>query len=650
MFLFALVFDTGWILVGSTLHHRSLDYVGEWPVFVRAYLCGIWENLVASSLIFGAIVIGVWIVRRLETLLPRDLQRWNRTIAILLTLSPLVFYIVYSLSFGGSARRYLAGAGSLAVATTVLLAMLGVAIHVGFRWIPIWAKRLPRGFLVSTFVLALAIMLVDQFVFPQQYALLHGGLVLIAIFGVGVGVVTAERDRSTVVSTPIPRWRRRASSAIVLAFIVAVPIVFPWDTRPLENFYLARFAPITGKSHLLVGKLYVAAQSLNELKPHADPSLAQRSRAPSTSSGSFDEIVRSYSMLPNVIILSVDGLSPWRASIDFEIQVAPRRETTPFLREMTQRGLSFSRYYTTYPGTEAALLSLLSGEFQHEKRKSVRDLESRVLPAFRRRGYLTYCDLPFVERLMNRLGETKRCSMTISLSNAIWSGDGLINFLTEHRSQPTFALVHLLSTHLPYQDLGAVRFGDSKLDRYDTALRGTDDLVRSIYQRLSQLSRPTIVIFTSDHGHAFGWRGIHGHNTTLYEDQIRVPLIIVGDLIQHRREDAPISLLELSAFLSGDASGERIGFSWKGHFSTKKTSAVFERDLFVFHGDQGAMLRGNMKLIIGNSDGVREFYDVVSDPEERRNLINEQPEKASDLYEALRAVQPFTDEYLEPLP
>jgi arylsulfatase A-like enzyme len=49
-----------------------------------------------------------------------------------------------------------------------------------------------------------------------------------------------------------------------------------------------------------------------------------------------------------------------------------------------------------------------------------------------------------------------------------------------------------------------------------------------------------------------------------------------------------------------------------------------------------AFIRGDMKLILRPSQGVRELYDLKKDPKERNNLAEKSPRELSDMTNALR--------------
>jgi arylsulfatase A-like enzyme len=66
---------------------------------------------------------------------------------------------------------------------------------------------------------------------------------------------------------------------------------------------------------------------------------------------------------------------------------------------------------------------------------------------------------------------------------------------------------------------------------YDDAILETDVLVGQVLDAVSRRGRPTLVVFTSDHGESLG--DVHdkpyvGHNQALWDEVVRVPLVIAG--------------------------------------------------------------------------------------------------------------------------
>lgn len=128
----------------------------------------------------------------------------------------------------------------------------------------------------------------------------------------------------------------------------------------------------------------------------------------------------------------------------------------------------------------------------------------------------------------------------------------------ESPSVPFFVYLHLLDTHWPYEpppeaaaalgatagkrpddyalreavNRGVVALGDEELWeivlRYDAEIRGVDRAVGRLVAGLESrgLFEGSVLVLTSDHGEAFLEHGRLGHGGDLYEESLRVPLLL----------------------------------------------------------------------------------------------------------------------------
>ncbi len=94
------------------------------------------------------------------------------------------------------------------------------------------------------------------------------------------------------------------------------------------------------------------------------------------------------------------------------------------------------------------------------------------------------------------------------------------------------------------RDLGMAR------DCYDDCIAFLDEQLGQLMDNLNGqgLLENTVVIITSDHGESFGDHGLYLHGTSLYLDEIGVPLVILSpDAPANRVVNEPVSLRDLPA-------------------------------------------------------------------------------------------------------
>jgi arylsulfatase A-like enzyme len=86
---------------------------------------------------------------------------------------------------------------------------------------------------------------------------------------------------------------------------------------------------------------------------------------------------------------------------------------------------------------------------------------------------------------------------------------------------------------------------------YDGEIRFTDDQLGRVLDHLHErgLDASTLVLATSDHGEEFLEHGSWEHQKTLYEEVIRIPMMLRGPRVPRRREPAQASLLDVAPTL-----------------------------------------------------------------------------------------------------
>jgi arylsulfatase A-like enzyme len=220
----------------------------------------------------------------------------------------------------------------------------------------------------------------------------------------------------------------------------------------------------------------------------------------------------------------------------------------------------------------------------------------------------------------------------------------------EQQEQPWFLWVHLFNVHEEYLwDRHPSKFGDEPVDHYDTEITLADAQVGRLLDELRQrgLMDATVVTITSDHGEAFGEHGHTGHAESVYEEELRVPLLMrvpgVGagvvaetvalfDLMPTHLNMAGVPVPKamparsLLPFVTGDARPDP---------DRLLISEVLPDGLFPY--DQKAVRRGDMKLIWWVREGTFQLFDLASDPGETRDLSDERREEAMELLGLLRA-------------
>jgi arylsulfatase A-like enzyme len=164
---------------------------------------------------------------------------------------------------------------------------------------------------------------------------------------------------------------------------------------------------------------------------------------------------------------------------------------------------------------------------------------------------------------------------------------------------------------------------------YDGEIRYADDEIGRVLDHLKArgLDRGTLLVATSDHGEEFLEHGSWEHQKTLYEEVIRVPLVVNGPGVAPRREPAQTSLLDVMptilAWAGLPASPAQQGRSLLGPVGERDSYG--ETDHTIDH-TRKLFLRagaGRWKAILSLSpEGEQrrcEWYDLASDPGETKD-------------------------------
>ncbi|MDZ8200365.1 sulfatase-like hydrolase/transferase [Microbacterium sp. SSW1-59] len=173
----------------------------------------------------------------------------------------------------------------------------------------------------------------------------------------------------------------------------------------------------------------------------------------------------------------------------------------------------------------------------------------------------------------------------------------------------------------------------------------------AVDQREARLGRPTVIVFSGDHGLALGEHGLMGKQS-LYDHSTRVPLVIVGPGVPAgERRERPVYAGGIYATIC-----DVIGLRPPAHLRFDSLAPAVggeeqDGEIFTAYGpDQRSIRVGRVKLITYADTSNDQLFDVVADPWETRNLIDDpaRAEAVDDLRTRLdRARRRFGDPWLD---
>lgn len=222
------------------------------------------------------------------------------------------------------------------------------------------------------------------------------------------------------------------------------------------------------------------------------------------------------------------------------------------------------------------------------------------------------------------------------------------DYLTQLAKADTnfFGVLHLNATHWPYlahpdydvyhpaQTNFSPRLLKEMINSYDNSIRYLDVMIDRAIQSLTErgLDDSTIIILTSDHGEGFYEHRKYFHTTLFYQEGINVPLVIyIPEKLKSRFDPEELDRLQNNTdkFVSNldlfptvldmldIPLGKRVeGQSLLGELQHKYIGSISVRREFAIIDN-----RTLDKFIVENDKGRILYYDLASDPEEKKPRI-----------------------------
>ena len=395
----------------------------------------------------------------------------------------------------------------------------------------------------------------------------------------------------------------------------------------------------------------------------------------------------------NLIVYVIDTLRPDHLSM-----YGSRNPTSPRMDQLAVEGFRFDNFYAIAPWTRPTTATILTGYYPswhgmgYELPLPLR-LET-MAESFLNKGYSTWAavanpqvggaSLQFSQgfgRFVDHTGigdpsdgPKPATSKQLNTTAAPW--------LIEFGDEPFFLYLHSLDPHSPYapppdaeapfgrdyrgpmfrkslrrQQLldSAELIGEEDLayieDVYDNEVRYQDRQIGVLVDTLRNLEllEETAIVILSDHGEEFMDHGDWNHGYRMWEEQLRVPLVVwlpererirrgleprlVKELVS--QVDLLPGLLDLFEF---EDEFPRQGKSWLPLLEGRDAELLplYAEDFQTWEGDQiGSFRRDNYKLIWTHFEEgdrvVPQLFDLAKDPKELTDLASERPELVREL-------------------
>ncbi len=384
---------------------------------------------------------------------------------------------------------------------------------------------------------------------------------------------------------------------------------------------------------------------------------------------------------PNIILFAIDCLRPDHLGFN-----GYERETSPAIDRLAQNGMVCSNAYTNASWTKPSVATLFTSFYPQvhgalEPSQVLSNTALTVAELLRNDGYRTLFlngGNPFIDERFN-FGQGFDYYQYFPRTEHSGS-DLTYAFLSQieiTKNQKFFAYLHYMDTHAPYTNNNYNRYFQIQPDGretitvdntkcniirtltaknelteqhkqeiitfYDRQIRYVDENIERIltFLKKKQLLKNTVVIVTSDHGEEFWEHNNYEHGHTLYNEILRVPLIISGSTIKPSEVKTAVSLLDVLPTLL-DITGithENLGLQGTSIFKAINPSAnrnpvpVFATGT-LYGNEKYCLIRDTKKMIITTAskrkkwnligyrnDNSCELYNTSNDMHERDTLI-----------------------------
>ena len=389
----------------------------------------------------------------------------------------------------------------------------------------------------------------------------------------------------------------------------------------------------------------------------------------------------------NVLLITLDTTRS-----DYVSPFGAEPRITPRLQELASRSCVFTNAVAETNITNPSHLSIMSGlrAIEHgvlSNRVPMPESVDTLAEAMRRQGYRT-AGFPAVRHIGPEVG-WRGFDLLASVEETVPAAentDRAAAWLRDHGGDPFFLWVHYFDPHSLYQPpaeiaarfykgepeagdgppigrreffdrlkaggaalrqwLGETRDPEFPRAMYAAEIHYADREIGRLLDGLEArgLADDTLVVVVADHGESLGEHGIFYSHLGIYEQQLRIPLIVRVPGLKPSRTEALVSVLDLAPTIS-ELTGVRLrhrcsGLSLVPLLEGEAGAAFAARTAFVHqnaHNYSVAVREGPWKLIwpVAREHALLssrpELYHLEDDPGERVDLAAKEPGRVAAL-------------------
>ena len=392
----------------------------------------------------------------------------------------------------------------------------------------------------------------------------------------------------------------------------------------------------------------------------------------------------------NIVMIGVDTLCP-----DHLGCYGYNSNTSPEIDEFAERGVLFENVISPSPWTLSSFASIFTSLYPTQHGASALNSQLRtdhptLAMMLLKRGYSTAAiiNAPFLrpEYKLDRGFEYYDYAPPFADRRADGTTAAALKWIDDHIDEHFFLFVHYFDPHLPYappQPFDTMFYPDYAGDLpssfditlfpraratnfetmkslgaedwdyiralYDGEIAFTDRAVGELLRGLDDrnLNENTLVIFLSDHGEEFFEHGGFEHGHTLYNELIKVPLIVSlpGEVPENARISDHVRLVDIAPtvldFAGIDPAVHMEGVSLRpllggdgpmvSSGGGSLPNGIGYSESMLYGPERKCLLAYPWKYIYDMASGGGLLYNLETDPGEFKNLADTNPEAVEPL-------------------
>lgn len=337
------------------------------------------------------------------------------------------------------------------------------------------------------------------------------------------------------------------------------------------------------------------------------------------------------------------------------------KATTPNLDELAARGTLFERAYAVASDAQRAMSPFVSGRrlarTPHDRREwpTVLPEVDTLAERLKRAGYATRAVTSFTWLSAER-GFAQGFDRFDTAFSEVHPERGVTGpiavgmaqaIVEAHRDSgaPLFLWVHLFDAHERYIEHDGLDFGRGRSGAYDGEVAFVDRQLGALVAAVAASPRGarTAFVVHGTHGEALGEHDLTGHGVELWEELLRVPLVVSVPGQGARRITQPaVSTLDVAPTILALAGAEAAGVAGENLLPAVQGESFQRPPVWARTTRRATVVDGTLKLVVTErrrGSPRLALFDLAEDPHETMDLAGSRADDAERLRELLRRLE-----------